>query len=184
MVLSRRTSFFSRFIRAKRFGGQAGPVAQIRLRGFIPRKTNRDRLVNSGGGNFHRVAPAIFAPAGTNFPSAPATVNQFNGWPSRLANPPSMSSNFNTALPPSIFIPLNTGPEQTTFFPRRFCSAPATQAGGQRPALSRGWMSSRLSTRSVVTIMPVFLICRAARACSVQNSGSISGEFARRVLPP
>src|ERR1039458_7042164 len=54
--LRARPSLFERFVRAKRLGGEAGAVAEIRLRGFRPRKTDGHGLLNSSGGNFHGVA--------------------------------------------------------------------------------------------------------------------------------
>src|ERR1017187_8598719 len=54
--LRARPSLFERFVRAERLVGQAGTVAEIRLRGFRPRKTDGHGPLNSSGGNFHGVA--------------------------------------------------------------------------------------------------------------------------------
>lgn len=81
----------------------------------MPCETNGRRLFDSSGGNFHGIA-GDFRIGRNKF-----SVRAGNREPDqRLAvlasRPPSAWSNVSTALFPSIFVFLKTGPRQTTFF--------------------------------------------------------------------
>src|SRR5262249_12091523 len=57
------------------------------------------------------VSPSIFASAGTNLPSSPATSNSLGGLPSRDFRPPAVWAKLRRTLSPSTFIDLYKGPE-------------------------------------------------------------------------